>query len=99
MAVVAALRKTNPPDGKRAVTHIKVLETFDGFSLVECRLETGRTHQVRIHLGEASARRSAAKRSTTDRSTVSHCPMEVAQCDQCSTLCGSASHTPRPATS
>ena len=47
-------RKTNPPDGKRAVTHVKVLESFDGFALVECRLETGRTHQVRIHLGEAS---------------------------------------------
>jgi 23S rRNA pseudouridine1911/1915/1917 synthase len=48
-------RKTNPPDGKRAVTHVKVLETFGSFALVECRLETGRTHQVRIHLGEAGA--------------------------------------------
>ena len=48
-------RKTSPPDGKRAVTHVKVLETFGGFALVECRLETGRTHQVRIHLGEAGA--------------------------------------------
>jgi len=43
------------PDGKRAVTHVKVLERFPKFALVECRLETGRTHQVRIHLGEASA--------------------------------------------
>lgn len=41
-----------PPSGKRAVTHVKVLEQFGGFALVECRLETGRTHQVRIHLGE-----------------------------------------------
>jgi 23S rRNA pseudouridine1911/1915/1917 synthase len=40
-------------DGKRAVTHVSVLETFGQFALVECRLETGRTHQVRIHLGEA----------------------------------------------
>jgi 23S rRNA pseudouridine1911/1915/1917 synthase len=48
-------RKTNPPDGKRAVTHVKVLETFGDVALVECRLETGRTHQVRIHLGEAGA--------------------------------------------
>ena len=39
--------------GERAVTHVTVRETFDGFALVECRLETGRTHQVRIHLGEA----------------------------------------------
>jgi 23S rRNA pseudouridine1911/1915/1917 synthase len=41
-----------PGLGKRAVTHVKVLETIGNYSLVECRLETGRTHQVRIHLGE-----------------------------------------------
>src|SRR5262249_7930256 len=38
--------------GQRAVTHVHVLEDLGDFSLVECRLETGRTHQVRIHLGE-----------------------------------------------
>ncbi len=42
-------------DGKRAVTHVAVLEELGAFALVECRLETGRTHQVRIHLGEAGA--------------------------------------------
>ena len=36
--------------GKRAVTHYKVRQTMDGASLLECRLETGRTHQVRVHL-------------------------------------------------
>ncbi|MCX6227522.1 MAG: RluA family pseudouridine synthase [Bacteroidia bacterium] len=36
--------------GKRAVTHYKVLEDFGYISLVECRLETGRTHQIRIHM-------------------------------------------------
>jgi 23S rRNA pseudouridine1911/1915/1917 synthase len=41
-----------PGEGKHAVTHITVLEALDEFTLVECRLETGRTHQVRIHLGE-----------------------------------------------
>lgn len=41
------------PDGKRAVTRVTVLEQFATTALVECRLETGRTHQVRIHLGEA----------------------------------------------
>jgi 23S rRNA pseudouridine1911/1915/1917 synthase len=40
-------------DAKRAVTHIKVIEPLGQFAAVECRLETGRTHQVRIHLGEA----------------------------------------------
>ena len=44
---------TNAEDGKHAVTHVKVVEPFGQFALVECRLETGRTHQVRIHLGEA----------------------------------------------
>lgn len=37
-------------DGRRAVTHFKVIETFDRYSLVECALETGRTHQIRVHL-------------------------------------------------
>lgn len=36
--------------GKHAVTHYKVLEKLNDCSLVECRLETGRTHQVRVHL-------------------------------------------------
>ncbi len=44
---------TSPqPDGQRAVTHVRVVEALGEYSLVECRLETGRTHQVRIHLGE-----------------------------------------------
>lgn len=37
------------PDGKHAVTHYKVLEYFDHLALVEVRLETGRTHQIRVH--------------------------------------------------
>ena len=40
-------------DGQRAATHVRVVEALGEYSLVECRLETGRTHQVRIHLGEA----------------------------------------------
>ena len=47
-------RGSGPPgEGQRAVTHVKVLEQLGLCTLVECRLETGRTHQVRIHLGEA----------------------------------------------
>lgn len=36
--------------GKHAVTHYKVLERFSYVTLVECKLETGRTHQIRVHL-------------------------------------------------
>jgi 23S rRNA pseudouridine1911/1915/1917 synthase len=39
--------------GQHAVTHVRVVEDLGVYTLVECRLETGRTHQVRIHLGEA----------------------------------------------
>lgn len=38
--------------GQHAVTRVEVVERLGNFALVECRLETGRTHQVRIHLGE-----------------------------------------------
>lgn len=37
-------------NGKPAVTHFKVLERFGDCTLVECRLETGRTHQIRVHM-------------------------------------------------
>jgi 23S rRNA pseudouridine1911/1915/1917 synthase len=42
-----------PGEGKRAITQVRVLEDLGDYTLVECRLETGRTHQVRIHLGES----------------------------------------------
>lgn len=38
------------PAGKRAVTHYRVRERFRAHTLVECRLETGRTHQIRVHM-------------------------------------------------
>ena len=41
---------TDPGFGKRAVTHYRVLERFKSHTLVECRLETGRTHQIRVHM-------------------------------------------------
>lgn len=36
--------------GKHAVTHFQVIERFGDYTLVECRLETGRTHQIRVHM-------------------------------------------------
>ncbi|MBD5429660.1 RluA family pseudouridine synthase [Lactobacillus sp.] len=38
------------PNGKAAITHFTVLEQFKDYSLVKCILETGRTHQIRVHM-------------------------------------------------
>lgn len=38
------------PDGRHAVTHVSVLERFSQYTLVKCVLDTGRTHQIRVHM-------------------------------------------------
>ncbi len=38
------------PDGRRAVTHYEVVERFNSTTLIKCVLETGRTHQIRVHM-------------------------------------------------
>ena len=40
----------NEKNGKRAVTHYRVLERFGKYTYIECQLETGRTHQIRVHM-------------------------------------------------
>ena len=40
----------NDKNGKDAITHYKVLQHFSKYTLIECQLETGRTHQIRVHL-------------------------------------------------
>jgi 23S rRNA pseudouridine1911/1915/1917 synthase len=44
---------THVAAGKRAVTHVRVLGALRGATHVECTLETGRTHQIRVHLAES----------------------------------------------
>ncbi len=41
-----------PPEAKRSVTHVRQIAPLAGATLVECRLETGRQHQIRIHMSE-----------------------------------------------
>lgn len=43
-------RRVIDEKGQRSITHYKVVDTFGDSSLVECKLETGRTHQIRVHL-------------------------------------------------
>lgn len=43
---------TKAPGGRHAVTHYKVLERFGDYTYIECKLETGRTHQIRVHMAD-----------------------------------------------
>lgn len=44
------LKRIVHPDGQRAVTHYRVISRYEGYSLIELSLETGRTHQIRVHM-------------------------------------------------
>lgn len=44
------LRMAVVPGGKHAVTHYRLVEQYNGFSMITARLETGRTHQIRVHM-------------------------------------------------
>jgi 23S rRNA pseudouridine1911/1915/1917 synthase len=52
MATSVAGKGAAPVDAKHAVTHVRPIRALAGATLVECRLETGRQHQIRIHLSE-----------------------------------------------
>ena len=47
------MRGTGGQEGQLAITHVEALEKLDGATLISCKLETGRTHQIRIHLSES----------------------------------------------
>ena len=47
------LKQAVREDGRDAVTHYRVRERFRSMTLIECRLETGRTHQIRVHMAHA----------------------------------------------
>ena len=44
------IERTINKNGKKSITHYEVLKEFDNYSLVHCKLETGRTHQIRVHM-------------------------------------------------
>ena len=48
--IEGTLKRVIDERGQRSITHYKVLKKVNGYSMVECLLETGRTHQIRVHL-------------------------------------------------
>lgn len=73
--------------GKRAITHVTPLERIGDYTVVQCRLETGRTHQIRIHFaelghalcGEKVYRQPLFKKATVDRSGAPRTALHAAE--------------------
>ena len=63
-------------NGRRAVTHFEVVERFGPYTWVRCRLETGRTHQIRVHM-------AYLKHPILGDTVYGHAKPELGQSSQC----------------
>jgi 23S rRNA pseudouridine1911/1915/1917 synthase len=90
--------------GKEAVTHVEVIERLPGYTLVGCRLETGRTHQIRIHLaelghpvcGEKVYNRQLGREPLPDMSGVARLALHAAELGLVHPVTGDAMHWTMP---
>jgi 23S rRNA pseudouridine1911/1915/1917 synthase len=95
---------TAPGVGKEAITHVEVVERLRGHTLVACRLETGRTHQIRIHLaelghpvcGEKVYNRTPAGDSRPDARGAPRLALHAAELGFVHPVTGAALHWTRP---
>ncbi len=96
---------TDLPDvGKPAVTHVEMVEVLPGYTLLSCRLETGRTHQIRIHLaelghpicGEKVYQRRPGEKPEPDRSGAPRLALHAAELGFVHPVTGEAMHWTMP---
>jgi 23S rRNA pseudouridine1911/1915/1917 synthase len=93
-----------PNVGKEAVTHVEVVERLPGYTLLSCRLETGRTHQIRIHLaelghpicGEKVYQRQVGSAPGPDASGAPRLALHAAELGFCHPVTGQALHWMMP---
>jgi 23S rRNA pseudouridine1911/1915/1917 synthase len=93
-----------PGVGKQAVTNVELVEDLGGYSLVSCRLETGRTHQIRIHLaerghpvcGEKVYNRKLGEPAEVDRSGAPRLALHAAELGFIHPVSGEALHWSMP---
>jgi 23S rRNA pseudouridine1911/1915/1917 synthase len=89
----------NPALGKEAITHVEVVERLSGYTLLACRLETGRTHQIRIHLAEAGhpiCGEKVYQDATLDRSEAPRLALHAAELGFQHPVSGSGMHWTMP---
>jgi len=63
--------------GKEAITHYETINNYDGFSLIKLKLETGRTHQIRVHMASISHPLLGDRLYNKDRNSFPRCALHV----------------------